>query len=342
MVRDSVALFSKTGKIDNLVEEGQGEERVYDQFLGGPIEKGVGSAENVVLVDVRYSYVSLMCRITPSPDWFVGADGVDLCVDSSWIDELDLELHPLDAGTASGLTFTSSYWETIPQAAVTKITSRSPSHPSSGFYYPGLRDLPAIAHLHIIKIKEYTTKEMNEFTRNELLVKLKMKNEQKNIAKIQRIKTDEADYEKTTKDYIDKLKDLEEDPIGTPRPSNPDNNVMVVTEGVRTEAQRSAEDLHNMDEVVLAVARGRRLGLGRRLPRHFRSRLHHAVNRITPDDCLVSEWSEWSPCSTTCGTGQKYRYRTVVRYPVNRGRACPELVKKEKCGAKDSCDVDYR
>jgi len=33
-----------------------------------------------------------MVRIVPSPDWFCGVDGVDLCVNSEWIDGLTLEV----------------------------------------------------------------------------------------------------------------------------------------------------------------------------------------------------------------------------------------------------------
>lgn len=40
---------------------------------------------------------------------------------------------------------------------------------------------------------------------------------------------DEEVAEITTKSYIDKLKDLEEDPVGTPRPNLPENRVIVVT-----------------------------------------------------------------------------------------------------------------
>ena len=47
-----------------------------------------------------------------------------------------------------------------------------------------------------------------------------------------------------------------------------------------TPVQEFDSELKNMDDVVLAVAKGRKFGLGKHLPRHFRSRLHHAVNRI--------------------------------------------------------------
>lgn len=36
--------------------------------------------------------VSLMSRIVPSPDWFVGIDSFDLCVDGGWIDTITIEV----------------------------------------------------------------------------------------------------------------------------------------------------------------------------------------------------------------------------------------------------------
>lgn len=42
-----------------------------------------------------------------------------------------------------------------------------------------------------------------------------------------------------------------------------------------------------------------------------------------PVDCQIGEWSEFSPCTATCGGGQKYRSRTV-QPPTMGGALCPE------------------
>ncbi|CAG9135715.1 unnamed protein product [Plutella xylostella] len=269
----------------------------------------------------------------------------------------------------SVLAFTSPRWETAPAAAVARLAPRAPAHPAAGFYYPELNELPTIATVQFAKIKEYSSKELNELARKEVMARLKRKDLRKGIPKrllearrlaeeenkrLMENDEQESVEEFTTKDSMEQLKDLEEDPVGTPRPNVPDNNVVVVTEAPKTTTTTTTTttstttepefgaNLRSMDDVMLAVARGRKLGLGRHLPRHFRSRLHHAVNKLTDIDCLVSPWGEWSPCSATCGFGDKQRRRRVLRPPAPRGRACPPLFEREHCGNANSCfEFDY-
>ncbi|OCT61032.1 thrombospondin type-1 domain-containing protein 7B isoform X2 [Xenopus laevis] len=44
-----------------------------------------------------------------------------------------------------------------------------------------------------------------------------------------------------------------------------------------------------------------------------------------PFDCKLSDWSAWSPCSSSCGTGVKIRSKWLKEKPYNGGRPCPKL-----------------
>ncbi|CAG9135714.1 unnamed protein product, partial [Plutella xylostella] len=89
--RPSVLQYTATGALPALVEEGEGRGEVYDQFSAPGVKRGEGETGNMVFVDGRHSLVSLMCRLVPSPDWFVGVDSVDLCVDAAWVEEITLD-----------------------------------------------------------------------------------------------------------------------------------------------------------------------------------------------------------------------------------------------------------
>nr|XP_015213731.1 PREDICTED: thrombospondin type-1 domain-containing protein 7B isoform X1 [Lepisosteus oculatus]XP_015213732.1 PREDICTED: thrombospondin type-1 domain-containing protein 7B isoform X1 [Lepisosteus oculatus] len=58
-----------------------------------------------------------------------------------------------------------------------------------------------------------------------------------------------------------------------------------------------------------------------------------------PHDCVVSEFSPWSDCSKTCGTGLQHRTRAVLATPVYGGANCPNLTETRTCSNQLSCSV---
>uniref|UniRef100_A0A8B9RC50 Spondin 2a, extracellular matrix protein n=1 Tax=Astyanax mexicanus TaxID=7994 RepID=A0A8B9RC50_ASTMX len=89
--------------------------------------------------------LSLLVKVIPSPDWFVGVDSLNLCEGGQWKQEVTFDLHPFDAGTDSGFTFSSPNFPTMPPENITMITSQKPNHPANSFYYPRLPQLPPLA-----------------------------------------------------------------------------------------------------------------------------------------------------------------------------------------------------
>jgi len=58
-------------------------------------------------------------------------------------------------------------------------------------------------------------------------------------------------------------------------------------------------------------------------------------------DCKVGEWSDWSSCDVTCGTGTSTRHRQVVHPESNGGAQCPTLEERKPCSATQ-CSKRYR
>ena len=53
--------------------------------------------------------MSMVVKIVPSPDWFVGVNSLDLCNYGKWTEVYEMDLWPLDAGTQQGNIAPRSY-----------------------------------------------------------------------------------------------------------------------------------------------------------------------------------------------------------------------------------------
>jgi len=62
------------------------------------------------------------------------------------------------------------------------------------------------------------------------------------------------------------------------------------------------------------------------------------TNDACPIDCVLSDWSEWSPVNDACGiTYTQTRTRTVTTQPANGGAACGELMETQDV-TNDPCE----
>lgn len=294
--------FAELSHTDRLDTQSQGVGGVFDEFIAPPITQGVGETRTQFFVDGNHSKVSMMSRVVPSPDWFIGVDSLELCVEGKWLESVVLEVDPMDAGTDNGFTFTSPNWPTVPKKPIIRITAQNPNHPANSFYYPDRDQHPPIATFHIVKIKEYQLRQIFSGSFSQ--------------APSKRYKTNTRSENGDSNLY----QDLEV------------SNNVIVSSSVTTSAPWTTGDNSIINDVVNKFKKFRKNRRGRKMARR-RSR--------APRDCRVSKWSDWSLCSKTCGIGEQIRTRTVVRHSRRGGRPCPLLQENQWCGSSKDCDHKY-
>lgn len=60
----------------------------------------------------------------------------------------------------------------------------------------------------------------------------------------------------------------------------------------------------------------------------------------SPVDCMITEWSQWSECSSTCGKAKKTRQRMIKREAANGGQKCPKKLTKTRRCPVPKCPMD--
>lgn len=59
-------------------------------------------------------------------------------------------------------------------------------------------------------------------------------------------------------------------------------------------------------------------------------------------DCAMGEWTNWTPCTTTCGVGELHRARLIVMDAIGNGRCDQALSEAKICNAHVPCSGTYQ
>lgn len=124
-------------EIETCIEDGNCRE-----FIQFECDEKAGDCrmEGNFTVNTTFSYVSFISKATPSPDWFTGIAGLNLCNDGAWLPSVDIALNASDAGTDAGTTFTAKD-KNIKVGDRLNITELDELNTTNPFYDPNFDSL---------------------------------------------------------------------------------------------------------------------------------------------------------------------------------------------------------
>ncbi|XP_023030655.1 spondin-1 [Drosophila willistoni] len=234
-----------------------------------------GKTFAVFRVDSNHHLISLVSMVDPSPDWIVGVSGLELCLPNcSWVENKVHNLYPWDAGTDSGPSYMSADQPQVPPDVVRRIKSNFPNDPRSPFYDPTGAQMKPLATLHLNRRRLY----------------------EKNCESVD-AEQQQAECETNAWSRWDEC-----------------------SAKCGPGKQYRTRDFKNP-----ALASRNRCNNALREEKNCMGRKCSSFNEEAPEGaqaeegappsasedpiCQVSEWSEWSSCTVTCGTGEMIRSR---------------------------------
>ena len=110
--------------VDDAIDNGWANQTINGPDLDTPLGQIV--LGQVVTTD-SYPLITLMSMIAPSPDWMIAVDAFSLVDENDdWIDNLSVDLYAYDAGTDSGMDYTSPNMDTDPAEPISSLQNVTP------------------------------------------------------------------------------------------------------------------------------------------------------------------------------------------------------------------------
>ena len=93
-------------------------------FETGGLKNFKDSLVTTVRVDAKHPLVSVVAMLAPSPDWFTGAESVNLAENGGWMKTRTLVLPAYDSGGDDGTTYKAADRNTNPKKPTSRASTR--------------------------------------------------------------------------------------------------------------------------------------------------------------------------------------------------------------------------
>jgi len=126
LASDGIKNMAETGsknpleaEIQDIISNGTGNTLIS----GGGINPSPGEVSLEFDIASSHSMVSVVSMVAPSPDWFIAVSDINLIENNEWVTSKTITVDIYDAGTDTGVTFTSPNQPAVPRVAIFEITT---------------------------------------------------------------------------------------------------------------------------------------------------------------------------------------------------------------------------
>lgn len=117
----NMAELGVTSTLSNEFKSKIDEKEGYKSVIGSGLGSGTGKISIDLGVDKNHPSITLATMLAPSPDWYVAVMNINLLENGEFVDQKTVNALTYDAGTDSGISYSSSNKATVPRVPISII-----------------------------------------------------------------------------------------------------------------------------------------------------------------------------------------------------------------------------